>query len=171
MFNHKRIVVGLATALLAVGVAVGSGASFTSQTANPSNTFSSGVFTHSNSKNGAAIVTGSNMKPGDVKTGDVTITNTGTLAGVFKLNESAVSSTFTTGKLLLKIEDITNSASPTTVYSGNFGAVPAAGLSLGTFQPNEAHTYHYTVTFDSSAGDTDQGKSASADYTWSAVQA
>lgn len=169
MFRHTRIVAGLATVLAALGVAVGSGASFSSQTANPTNTFVSGSFTHTNSKNGVAIVTGQNMKPGDVKTGDVTITNTGSLAGTFKLSESNASSTFTAGNLKLKIEDITG-ATPVQVYSGNFGAVPAAGIALGNFAAGEAHTYRYTVTFDQAADNTDQGKSASADYTWTAVQ-
>lgn len=170
MFNrHKRIVAGLATALAAVGVAAGSGASFNSQTANPANTFSSGTFTHTNSKNGGAIVTGSNMKPGDVKTGEVTITNTGSIAGTFKLSESNVSSTFTAGNLKLKIEDVTT-ATPVQVYSGNFGAVPAAGIGLGNYAAGEAHTYRYTVTFDQNADNTDQGKSATADYSWTAVQ-
>lgn len=169
MFHRKRIIAGLATVLAAVGVAVGSGASFTSQTANPANTFQSGTFTHTNSKNGAAIVTGTNMKPGDVKTGDVTITNTGSLAGTFKLTESAVSSGFTAGNLRLKIEDVTT-ATPVQVYSGNFGAVPAAGITLGSYAAGEAHTYRYTVTFDQAADNADQGKSATANYTWSAIQ-
>lgn len=169
MFKHKRIIAGLATALVALGLAVGSGATFSSQTANPSNTFTSGSFTHTNSKNGVAIVTGSNMKPGDVKTGEVTITNTGTLAGTFKVVESGVSNSFSAGNLKLKIEDVTT-ATPTQLYSGDLGGVATAGIALGSYAVGEAHTYRFTVTFDQNAGNTDQGKSASADYTWTAVQ-
>lgn len=169
MFKHTRIVAGLATALAALGVAVGSGASFSSQTANPSNTFSSGTFTHTNSKNGVAIVTGSNMKPGEVKTGEVTITNTGSLAGTFKLTESNAINGFAAGNLKLKIEDVT-AATPVQVYSGDLGAVTAGGISVGTYAAGEAHTYRFTVTFDQNAPNADQAKSASADYTWTAVQ-
>ena len=170
MFNrHKRTIIGLATALAALAVAVGSGATFSSQTANPSNTFSSGIFSHSNSKNGVAIVTGSNLKPGDSRTGEVTITNTGTLAGTFKVSEANATSGFAAGELKLKIEDVTG-ATPVLVHSSDLGAVPAAGISLGSFAPDEAHTYRYTVTLDPSTGNSSQGKSASADYVWTAVQ-
>ncbi len=67
--NNRRTVVALATVLASVGVAVGSGASFSSQTANPANTFSSGTLVQSNSKSGLAILTGANMKPGDSQDG------------------------------------------------------------------------------------------------------
>ena len=45
----KRTLGALVVVLAAVGVAVGSGANFTAQTANPSNTFSAGTLTMSNS--------------------------------------------------------------------------------------------------------------------------
>jgi hypothetical protein len=167
--RHRRTIAGLATVLAAVGVAVGSGATFNSHSANPSNTASSGIFTHSNSKNGAAIVTGSNLKPGDVKTGEVTIKNTGTLAGAFKLSETNDSNAFNAGSLHLKVDDVTGGAA-TKVYEGDLGSVSAAGLALGDYAPDEAHTYRFTVTLDQSAPNSDQGKSASADYEWDAVQ-
>ena len=56
----------LAVLLLAVSVVIGSGANFTSQSANPSNTFTAGNLTHLNSKNGAALFTVTKMKPGDI---------------------------------------------------------------------------------------------------------
>ena len=166
--NHKRTLAGLATALVAVGVAVGSGATFSSATANPANTFSSGTFKHTNSKNGAAIVTGSKMLPGDSKNGTVTITNTGDAAGKFKLAETNDTNGFAAGSLDLKIEDVTNVSSPTQVYLGDLGAVPAT--DLGTFAASEARTYKFTVTLDSTAGNVDQGKAATADYEWTEVQ-
>ena len=64
MLSHKRAIVGLATILAATAVAVGSGATFTSETANAESSFVSGTLTQSNSKDGVAIVTGANMKPG-----------------------------------------------------------------------------------------------------------
>jgi hypothetical protein len=168
MLSHKRTVAGLATILAAVGVAAGSGATFSSQTANPTNTFASGTLTQTNSKNGVAIVTGANMKPGDVKTGDVTITNTGSLAGVFKLTEVNDSNGFAAGSLKLKITDVASSA---TVYDGDLGSVADAGIQLGTFAADGgAKTYRFTVTLASAATNADQGKSAAAEYVWSAVQ-
>lgn len=166
MFTRRRTVAALATVLASVGVAVGSGASFSSQTANPTNTFQSGTLVQTNSKNGTAIVTGANMKPGDVKTGEVTITNTGTLGGTFVLSEKNATNGFTAGSLSLKIEDTGTGA---TVYSGDLGKVAAGGISLGDFAVNEAHTYKFTVTLQQSAPNADQGKSASADYVFDAT--
>jgi hypothetical protein len=168
MIGKKRIIAGLATALAAVGVAVGSGATFTSATANPTNTFTSGTFTHTNSKNGAAITTGSNMKPGDIKTGDVTITNTGSIAGNFTLTEANATNGFGAGDLHLNVQDITTPASPTTVYNGDLGS--AGSIALGNYPAGAAHTYRFTVTLDQNAPNSDQGKSATADYRWTAVQ-
>ena len=166
--NRTRIVAGLATALAAVGVAAGSGATFTAQSANPSNTFTSGTLTMANSKSGASIVTGSNMKPGDVKSGEVTITNTGSIAGKFTLSEKNAASGFGAGSLDLRIVDTT--AGDKVVFDGEVGKLTAGGIALGTFQPEEAHTYRFTVTLDQTAPNADQGKSATADYQWDAVQ-
>ena len=163
---RRRTVAALATVLASVGVAVGSGASFSSQTANPANTFQSGTLVQTNSKNATAIVTGANMKPGDVKTGQVTITNTGTLGGTFVLSEKNATSGFSNGSLTLKIEDLTNA---TTVYSGDLGKVAAGGIGLGDFGVGEARDYKFTVTLEASAPNADQGKSASADYFWDAT--
>jgi hypothetical protein len=167
--QRKRIIAGLATALAATGVAVGSGATFTSQTANPSNTFSSGTLTQTNSKSGVAITTGTNMKPGDVKTGEVTIKNTGSIAGDFKLSEKNAANAFGAGSLKLKVEDVTTST-PSQVYSGDLGGVAGAGIALGSFAAGEAHTYRFTVTLDQNAPNADQNKSASADYQWDSTQ-
>jgi spore coat-associated protein N len=163
--NHKRSIAGLATALAAVGIAVGSGATFNSDSANPANTHSSGTFTHTNSKDGAAIVTGTKMIPGDSKTGTVTITNTGNVGGEFTLTETNDSNGFGAGSLDLEIEDVTGT--PSEVYSGDLGGVPST--DLGRFAAGEARTYKFTVTLDASAGNSDQGKSATADYEWTAV--
>ena len=167
---RKRIVAGLATTLAALGVAVGSGATFTSQTANPTNTFSSGTFTHTNSSNGVAIVTGANLKPGDSKIGQVTITNTGSLAGTFKLTESGATNGFAAGSLKLKIEDITTPASPVVIYTGDLGKIAAGGIDLGNYAVSEARTYRFTTTLDQAATNADQGKTATADYTFTATQ-
>lgn len=159
----RRTVAALATVLAAAGVAVGSGASFSSQTANPTNTFTSGTLTQTNSKNGVAIVTGANLKPGDVKTGEVTITNTGTLGGRFVLNEKNAVNGFQAGSLNLKIDDTTSN---TNLYNGDLDKVSASGIALGDFAVNGARTYKFTVTLSADAPNADQGKSASADFTF-----
>ncbi len=166
--NPKRALAALLTALVAVVAAVGSGADFSSHSANPANTFASGSLLQSNSKSGVAIVTGSNLKPGDVRSGEVTITNTGSLAGTFKLAESQASNGFGAGDMTLKIDDVTGQKT-VSVYSGDVGKVPAEGIVLGSYAAGEAHTYRFTATFSKEAPNSDQGKVAKADYEWDAV--
>lgn len=163
--NPRRTLGALVTVLAAAGVAVGSGASFTSQTANATNTFTSGTLLQTNSKDGASIVTGANLKPGDTRTGEVTIKNTGTLAGTFTLTESNDANGFSSGSLTVKVEDVTGTA--TTVYEGDLGGL--ASKSLGSFASQESRTYRFTVKLAASAPNADQGKSATADYVWDAV--
>jgi hypothetical protein len=159
----RRTVAGFATVLAALGVAAGSGATFSAQTANPSNSFTSGTLLHTNSKgDGVTIVTGSNLKPGDIRTGETTITNTGSLAATFTLSEINDSNAFGTGVLDLVIDQV-KSGVTTNVYTGDLGGMSPAGL--GSFAPGEARTYKYTVTLDPvSSTNTDQGKTATADY-------
>jgi spore coat-associated protein N len=166
--NPKRALAALLTAVVAAGAAVGSGADFSSHSANPSNTFSSGTLLQSNSKSGVAVVTGSNLKPGDVRSGEVTIANTGSLAGTFKLSESNASNAFGAGDMTLKIDDVTGEKT-VSVYSGDLGKVPAGGIGLGSYAAGEAHTYRFTATFAKESPNSDQGKVAKADYEWDAV--
>jgi len=169
--HPRKAIGGLATILAAAGLAIGSGATFSAQSANPANTFTSGTLLHTNSANGLAIVTGANLKPGDVRTGEVTITNTGTLNGAFKLSESNDSSSFSAGSLELSIDDVTVPATPANVYSGDLGQVAAAGIALGDQAAGAARRYRFTVTLDAAAPNADQGKSATADYEWTEVPA
>ncbi|MGX6447512.1 TasA family protein [Patulibacter sp. S7RM1-6] len=165
----RRLIATLALVLAAAGVAVGSGATFTSHTANAANTFTSGTLLHSNSKAGAALITGEGLKPGDSRTGEVTIKNTGSLAGDFTVSESNASSTFTPGSLIAKVEDVTDAAQPKTLYEGAPGAF--GSKQLGSFAAGESRTYRITVTLSASAPNADQGKNASADLEWNATTA
>src|SRR3954462_3087317 len=91
--HPRRTIAALATGLAAAGVAVGSGADFSSQSANPANTFTAGTLTTDNSRANAAIFTPENMKPGaPAQTGTVDIANTGSLAGVFSLARDTLAS-------------------------------------------------------------------------------
>jgi hypothetical protein len=166
--NPRRSILALVTALAATMAAVGSGADFSSHSANPANTFSSGSLVQSNSKAGVAIVTGSNLKPGDVRSGEVTITNTGTLAGTFKLTEAKAANAFGEGDMTLKIEDVSGKA-PVSIYSGEIDKVPTAGIGLGSYAAGEARTYRFTATFAQGSPNSDQGKTATADFEWDAA--
>jgi len=171
----------LATALAAVGVAVGSGANFTAQSANPGNAFAAGTLTMSNSKDAAAILTASNMKPGDTATGTVDIQNTGSLAGTFTLTRSALNDSDNVNpmsqKLNLVVKDCgdfsagtpTCDAADPNKYSGTLAAMTST-VALSSYAANEKHRYEFTVTFDSSADNAYQGDSSTATFQWNATQ-
>ena len=165
---RKRILVPLAGLLVASAIAVGSGANFVANSVNAANAFSTGTLQQSNSRPGQAIFNLSNLKPGDTLTGKVTITNSGTLQSNIKLSESAVNG-FTTKSNLTLVITVAGSATP--VWSGTFGALTGgAGVDLGTFNAGEAREYTFAVTLSPSAGNEEQGKTATATYTWDSTQ-
>ena len=84
--TRRKVLVPLATLLVAGAVTVGSGATFTSQTAH-SAAVTSGTLSHTNSQNGLKLnITG--IKPGDTRSGTVTLTNDGNLDSTLALSES-----------------------------------------------------------------------------------
>ena len=163
----KKVLLPLATAALAGALAVGSGADFSSTSGNTASNVTAGTLTQSNSKDGKSILNLTNMKPGDSVYGQVTITNTGSLGSIFSVAETDTS-TFTSGVLQEKIEDVTNASAPATVYSGDFGS--AGTRALGAWKAGEARTYRLTVTLLQSATNTEQGKTASATFAWNGTQ-
>jgi spore coat-associated protein N len=179
--SPRHLLAALLVALLAVGAVVGSGASFTSKSANPSNTFSAGNLAQSNSKEGTAVLTATKMVPGSSTNGTVVITNSGDVAGTFNLSKTSLTDTpganggQLSSVLDLKVEDVTNAGSPKAVYSGKVGAMGAQ--SLGSFAAGEARTYKFTVTFPDggtpsspTTGDNAfKGSSMSVGYQWDAA--
>jgi hypothetical protein len=177
--NPRRSLAALATVLVAVGVTGASGASFTSQSANPSNTFTAGTMTMSNSKAGTAILSASNMKPGDPATkGEVSIKNTGSVAGVFTLSRGTVVDSDGTnpmsGKLNLVVTDCgadLNCATPadnSNKYTGTLAAM-SAPIGLTSWAADEEHKYEFSVALDSSATNAYQGDNSVVPFTWDAA--
>lgn len=111
----------------------------------------SGSFSHSNSRDGQAILNASGMRPGSRVTGDVTIANTGDLAGAFRLARPGIAEQPGAGggtlstRLVLQVVDVSDAATPLTVWAGGLGAFTA--VDLGTFAPGQARTYRFTATF------------------------
>jgi hypothetical protein len=181
LIHPKRTLGVLALVLVAVGVAVGSGANFSASSANPSNTFTAGTLTMSNSNDAAAILTANNWKPGDTSTGTVDIQNTGSLAGTFSLSRTALSNSDGSNPLSDKINLVVkdcgdfSSGTPTcdagdpVKYTGTLTAMTSS-VALGSYAANEKHRYQFAATFDSSAGNVYQGDSSTATFTWDAVQ-
>jgi spore coat-associated protein N len=160
-----------ATSVIAVAAVGGTFANFTATpTAIASNAFASGTLSMTRSGSGA-IFTASTMKIGDSVTGSVTITNSGTLAGVYTLAGSTTGSAPLASQLNLKVYKDVDGGS--TLYDGPLGAITSA--SLGTSLAGEAHVFYFHVTFPTTGTDAGdnvlQGLAVSTTFTWSATQA
>jgi hypothetical protein len=157
----------LAVMLGAGALIVGSGATFSSTTSSASNVVTAGAFTQTNTADGSAIFTMSTAKPGDTVTGTATVTNTGDFAGDFTLVEEDALNGFPVGDLDLVVSE-TIGVTTTDIHTGTISDL--GSISLGRIEPGASRTYDFTVTLDATAGDDAQGDSASAVYTWNAVQ-
>lgn len=167
MSSNRKILVPLATVLVAGAVAVGSGATFTSQSASAVSV-TSGILKHANDKN-AQTLTAVKLKPGDVQTGSLKITNDGTLDSTLTLQETADASTFTPGDLKL---EITQAGVATPLFSGNFGALDnSTKVSLGALNVGDSTTVTFKISMPLTAGNENQAKSASASYQYVTTQA
>jgi spore coat-associated protein N len=179
--HPRRTLAALATVLAAVGVTVASGADFTAQSANPSNVFSTGTLTMSNSRSDAAVLTASGLRPGDTKEGTVDIANTGSLSGAFSIGRGTLNDSDSqnplSGKLNVVIDDcgaFSGSTEPgcgdgndVNRYTGTISAM--ASHQLGTFAAEEKHRYRFRVTLDASAGNVYQGDSSTVTFVWNAA--
>jgi hypothetical protein len=109
---------------------------------------------------------------GDTRTGAVTITNSGSLAGFYMLSGSLGDAEKLLRQLRLTIVD-SGPRGSVTVYAGSLASLRP--LELGRFGPGEARTFSFRLTFPSTGSDMGdnalQGLAASANFSWSAVQA
>jgi spore coat-associated protein N len=190
LFGQRRmqVLLTLAVLLLAVSVVIGSGASFTAQKANAGNIFTAGNLAMSDSIAGPIVHFNTPvMRPGDISTGTVTISNTGDVPGAFTLTKSALTGTGSAAlgaKLDLVIQEVDGSGVallvPAVFNDKLDGAI--VNKSLGTWSGltgtaaalGATHNYKFTVTWSNSPRD-DTGDnflksaSASCDFTWDAT--
>src|SRR5215210_173681 len=179
-----KLVGALFALSLAGMMAVASGASFTSTSANAGNIVTAGNLSHSNSAAPGAILSVSGLVPGDSQSGSTDITNTGDVNGVFTLSKSGVVDSDPanplSAKLDLVVEDLGDPASPTAPvvkYSGKLGAMGAR--AMGTLAPGDTHRYRFTVTFPDggtpagplSGDNAYKGGNVTVQYDWEAVSA
>jgi hypothetical protein len=160
-----------AAALMLGGVAErGSDGPFVNVASSNGNGNGQGPISHSNSKSPGAILSISNMKPGDSSSDTVTITNTGAVKSTFTLEKQNVVNNPGSGggalssQLDLTIQNITNPSSPVLVYAGKIGAMTQR--NLGQLAKDEQRTYRFTVSFPSASGNSYQGSSMSVGYLW-----
>lgn len=181
------LVLPILVVMIAAAAVLASGAVFTASSFNVQ-TLSAGNLKHVNNKDEAAIIaTYDKMKPGDVRSGTVQLTNDGDLDGKFYLSASNLKHTevapFTgdlSTVLKLKVED----GGPTPLYNGNINALPATGgawgtlIDVGTIAAGASKTYTFTVYWPDGGipggpllGDNNYKKSSmSIQFDWSQVQ-
>lgn len=180
--SPRRVLIAMGGLMIAAAVAIGSGANFNSTSANPSNVFSAGTVSQSNSKASAAILTASNMVPGNNSTGTVDIKNTGSATGTFVLTHAnpvdTPASPGLSKKLTLTVQDlgdptcVTSCPAAVQLYTGTMYAMPAS-IALGTFAASATHRYQFSVTFpDGGTGGADnayQSASTTVEYDWAST--
>jgi spore coat-associated protein N len=181
--NPRRRLGALSALALSGAIVVGSGANFSSASANPANTFATGTLSQVNSKDNAAILTASGLMPSQTATGTVDIQNTGSSPAPFSLAKSGVTDSDATNRLSTKLTLVVKDCglwsganppactSPTQVYSGTVAAM--ATQSLGTYAASAQHRYQFDVTFpDGGTGGADnvyQGDNMSVRFDWTAT--
>ena len=174
--NPRRALAALATMLVAVGVTAASGATFNATSANAGNTFTAGTLTMSNP--GGAILTASNMRPGDpASKGTIVIQNTGSLSGAFTLTRSSLTDTPSGTPLSSQLQlavtdcgadlDCTTAGDNTSKYSGALSAMGSV-ISLGNWVAGEQHKYEFAVSLPSGTPNAYQGGSSTAGFQWDA---
>jgi spore coat-associated protein N len=183
--SPQKMVGVLFALLLAAAMAVGSGANFTTSSANPGNYVTAGKLTMSNSKANSAIFQISPFRPDDpAQTGSVSLANTGDGNGATTLTMSNLADTnaanptsLLSTKLNLKVEEFSDAAMTTLVatrYNGLVSAFPSAGVSVGTWTPGVTHYFKFSITWPGTANGGDnvfQGANSSMDFNWNMVQA
>lgn len=166
--RYRKALLPLGTLAVAGAVAIGSGATFTSTTGNTISAVTSGTLSHTNSKDGAAVFNLGNVKPGDTLTGSLSLKNTGSLDADFGLTETTSSNGFDADYLTLVI---TNTTTGAVVHSGTFGDLTdGVRTDLGVIAAGATNDFRFTVSLDADAPNSQQGRTASAAYSWDSVQ-
>lgn len=177
--NSRKLLIPLATMAVAAAVTIGSGATWTAS--EPTTTaIASGILDMT--ANGATL-TLPNLKPGDVRTGTLTISNTGTVDANLAIQESGVTNTFFSddnatpmtltddiSDLQLKIE-----RDSTLIYDDNFGDFTNDLTDVTNGDPllaadsestDDETTFTFTVRLIATADQTSQDETAAATYTF-----
>ena len=124
--NTRKILLPLATLLVAAAVAVGSGATFTSSS-DSAITATAGDLIHVNSEDGATLNV-TNLKPGATETGSLTITNSGSLNSTLELVVTPgtdPANTFQAGAVTLTIDSVDGATVHDSFLPTNFGTTDA----------------------------------------------
>lgn len=186
-FNPRTILIGLlAIGVLVVGVGLGTGAIFTDTQSVDANTFSTGTVDISTDPT-TALVTFSDMAPGDQVTNPLTVTNSGSLELRYAVTSSTTEDPLAAQlDLTIKsgVSNCTNAgfdADGTVIYGpadlGSTSGVnvigdPTQGAQAGdrTLAGSASETLCFNVSLPLSTGDAFQGLSTTATLNFQAEQ-
>jgi hypothetical protein len=180
--SPRKLVGALCVLMLAAMMAVASGASFTSTSANVGNVVTAGTLEHTNTPDNpdGTILNVQDLMPGESESGYVTLENTGDGAGVLTLEKSNLVNTPASpafsNKLDLVVRDVTDPLAPVVKYTGKLGAMPQL-TNLGSVDASDEKRYQFTVTFpdggvpsSATTGDNRfKNASVTVDYNWEMV--
>ena len=177
--SPNKIVGALFALALAAMMAVASGASFTSTSANVGNIVTAGNLSHENSKDDDMILSVDKLIPGGpAKSGNVTITNDGDVKGLFTLAKANIVDSDTANplseKLTLLVEDVSDAA-PVEIYEGTIADM--AEQNMGPILAGQSREYRFSVSFpeggpppSATTGDNAyKGDKVEVDYHWESV--
>ena len=147
--------------------------------ARPAAISTSGSFSSVESRGGMPVFTASNVGPGTLVEGTVTIANGGRATGYFSLSQKDLTDApgpnggALSQALELEISDVTKPDKPVPVYSGPFAGMGVRGL--GFIPRGSEREYQFTATLRSSGeaigGEAAlEGSSASARFVWRALE-
>ena len=150
--------------------------------ARPAAISTSGSFSSIRRRDGMPVFTASNVGPGTLVEGAVTIANGGRATGYFSLSQKDLTDYpgpnggALSQELDLEIRDVTNPSKPVPVYTGPFARMGIRGL--GFIPKGSDRDYRFTAMLRDSArpgnpigGDEAlKGSSASARFVWSALE-
>jgi hypothetical protein len=115
---------------------------------------------------GAAILAANAIAPGEIRSGEVTVSNAGDQAGAFSLGAESVSYTGASlaTMLDLSVEDVTPGHARTVVFVGKLASL--SNVALGTMAQGEQHRYRFTISLPLSAGNAYQAASTATTFVW-----
>jgi spore coat-associated protein N len=181
--SPRKLVGALFVLMLVAMMAVASGASFTSTSANVGNIVTAGTLEHSNETGNLdhTILNVTDLMPGHTDQGTVTLKNTGDGNGVLTVDKSNLVNSNPalpfSSKLMLKIQDVTDPINPVDIYDGRLGTM--GSQAMGTVAPNAERTFLFTVEFpdggtpsSATTGDNRyKNAQTQVDYNWEMVSA
>lgn len=134
----------------------------------------SGSLSQGSSADGMPVFRVSNVGPGTLVEGAVTIANAGRASGYFSLSQADLTDVpgpnggALSELLRMEVQDVTRPSKPVTVYDGAFAAMDIR--PLGFIRPGSSRRYRFTASAPGTEDDSYTASAASARYVWTAFE-